>query len=46
MAPASELVNDIVRSLCCHDVKHERLPKKVMAAVSCVPGSAACVLRV
>lgn len=46
---ASELVNDTVHSLCGHDVKHESLPKKVMAVahsvVSYVPGSAACMLH-
>lgn len=28
---AGELVNDTIHSLCGRDVKHERLPKKVMA---------------
>lgn len=46
---AGELVNDTIHSLCGHDVKHERLPKKVMAVahsmVSYVPGSAACRLH-
>lgn len=41
---ADWLVNDTILSLCGRDVKHERLPKKVMAVahsmVSYVPGSA------
>lgn len=50
MILASELVNDTVHSLCGHDVKHERLPKKKVMAVahsmvSYVPGSAACMLH-
>lgn len=49
MVLAGELVNDTIHSLCGRDVKHERLPKKVMAVahsmVSYVPGSAPCLLH-
>ena len=43
------LVNDTIHSLCGRDVKHERLPKKVMAVahsmVSDIPGSAGSPLH-